>query len=302
MIIELNDTSTKEIASELLRCRQDIGGTSGMVLTLVVVAEDRHRDDVLAAAQASARAHPSRVIVVVYSPSDHAQLDAEIQVGEGVPGDFIALRLRGGDLRRHADSVLLPLLLPDCPTVVWWPHEAPEDPASDPIGAMADRRITDAAGSPDPIAALIARAKNHTACDTDLTWTRLTRWRALLAAALDQYPHPITGARIQSAPDNAPALLLSAWLQHSLKVPVTLEDRGLPGVSGVRLETADGDIVINRDNSGSIALYNVPGEPERKVALKRRPLTDLLTEELERLDPDAVFENVLKSLLAEVES
>lgn len=297
MIIELNDTSTKEISSELLRCRQDAGGTSGMVLTLIAVAEDRHRDDVLAAAQASAKAHPSRVIVVVYSPGDSARLDAEIQVGEGTPGDFLALRIHGDNLRQHADSVLLPLLLPDSPTIVWWPHEAPESPASDPVGALATRRITDAAGSPDPIAALLARARNHTPGDTDLTWTRLTRWRALLAAALDQYPHPVTSAKIWSAPDNAPALLLTAWLEDRLAVPVSRTDHHLPGVSEVRLVTEDGDIVINRGNSDSIALYNVPGQPERKVALKRRPLTDLLTEELQRLDADDIFEAALARIL-----
>lgn len=300
MIIELNDTSTKEIAAELLRCRQDAGGSSGMVLTLIIVAEDRHRDDVLAAAQASARAHPSRVIVVVYSPGDKPQLDAEIQVGEGVPGDFIALHIRGDELRRHADSVLLPLLLPDSPTVVWWPHEAPANPAADPVGTLATRRITDAAGSPDPIAALLVRARNHTPGDTDLTWTRLTRWRALLAAALDQYPHPIAAGRIASAPDNAPALLLTAWLENELQVPVTRVDHHLPGVSEVRLKTADGDIVINRGGSDSIALYNVPGQPERKVALKRRPLTELLTEELQRLDADETFEAAVGRILEEV--
>ena len=300
MIIELNDTSTKEISAELLRCRQDAGGTSGMVLTLVIVAEDRHRDDVLAAAEASARAHPSRVIVVVYSDGESPRLDAEIQVGEGVPGDFIALHIRGRELRKHADSVLLPLLLPDSPTVVWWPHEAPASPASDPVGALATRRITDAAGSPDPIAALITRARNHTPGDTDLTWTRLTRWRALLAAALDQYPHPVTSARILSAPDNAPALLLTAWLENGLAVPVTRTNHHLPGVTEVRLVTADGDIVINRSASDSIALYNVPGQPERKVALKRRPLTELLTEELQRLDADETFEAAVRRILEEV--
>lgn len=300
MIIELNDTSTKEIAAELLRARQSVGVTSGMVLTLVVVAEERHRDDVLAAARASARAHPSRVIVVMYSDSEHPHLDAEIQVGEDIPGDLIALRIHGTEIREHAGSVLLPLLLPDSPTIVWWPHEAPEHPAADPVGALGNRRITDAAGSPDPIAALKTRARNHTPGDTDLAWTRLTRWRALLAAALDQYPHPVTGAKVVSAPDNAPAMLLAAWLEDRLDIEVSSSENHLPGVTQVRLSTADGDIVINRGSSDSIALYNVPGQPERKVALQRRPLTDLLTEELQRMDADDVFESAVRRILDKV--
>lgn len=300
MIIELNDTSTKEISAELLRARQTVGGAGGLVLTLVVVAEDHHRDDVFAAAQASARAHPSRVIVVVYSEADQPKLDAEIQVGEDSPGDLLALRIHGDEIRDHAGSVLLPLLLPDSPTIVWWPHDAPEHPANDPVGALADRRITDAAGSEDPKQALITRARNHTPGDTDLAWTRLTRWRALLAAALDQYPHPVTGAVVKASRDNAPAMLLAAWLENRLGVEARIEDHERPGVSEVRLATGDGDVVINRGGSDSIALYNVPGQPERKVALKRRPLTELITEELQRMDADDIFEAAVSRVLEKV--
>lgn len=300
MIIELNDTSTKEIAAELLRARQSVGGTGGMVHTLIVVAEDHNSADVFEAAQASARVHPSRVIVVVYSDSGDPHLDAEIQVGEGTPGDLLALRIHGSEIREHAGSVILPLLLPDSPTIVWWPHEAPENPASDPVGALGDRRITDAAGSENPKVALTTRARNHTPGDTDLAWTRLTRWRALLAASLDQYPHTVTGAVVKAAHDNAPAMLLAAWLEDRLDVEARMEVHERPGVSEVRLETADGDIVINRGNSDAIALYNVPGQPERKVALKRRPLTELLTEELQRMDADDIFEAAVGRVLVKV--
>ncbi|MDO5735560.1 MAG: glucose-6-phosphate dehydrogenase assembly protein OpcA [Propionibacteriaceae bacterium] len=288
MIIELKNTTTREVASELLRARRNVGSASGMVLTLLVVSDEDHRDDALQAARASATAHPSRVIVVTYADGE-SQLDAEIQVGEGIPGDLLALTMTG-TLAEHAGSVLLPLLLPDSPTIVWWPHDAPDHPSEDPVGRLADRRITDAASADDPQAALITRARNYTPGDTDLTWTRLTRWRGLLAAALDQYPHKVTRALVRSAPDNAPATLLMAWLEERLGVEVTNEESARAGVSEVRLTTEEGDIVINRGQSDSIALYNVPGQPERKVALRRRPLTDLLTEELQRMDADDIFE------------
>ena len=45
-----------------------------------------------------------------------------------------------------------------------------------------------------PLAALKARAEDYSPGDTDLSWTRLTPWRALLAAALDQYPAEVTSA------------------------------------------------------------------------------------------------------------
>jgi glucose-6-phosphate dehydrogenase assembly protein OpcA len=41
----------------------------------------------------------------------------------------------------------------------------------------------------------------------------------------------------------------------------------------------------------------VPGQPERLVALKRRDFTELISEELRRMDPDQIYERAVKSLL-----
>ena len=62
-------------------------------------------------------------------------------------GERALIRLTG-EVTQHAESVVLPLLLPDSPVVVWWPGRAPEDPAADPLGALGTRRITDAASVP----------------------------------------------------------------------------------------------------------------------------------------------------------
>lgn len=300
MIIDLEDTSSREVASALIRARRGVGSASGMVLTLIVVSDEKHREDVIKAARASATAHPSRVIVVNFDDDHETRFDAQIQVGEGIPGDLLLFTI-SGDLRQHADSIIRPLLLPDSPIVAWWPHDAPQALGDDPIGAMATRRITDASGTDDPPSTLRRRACNHTPGDTDLTWTRLTRWRALLAAAVDQHSSPVTSATVTAAADNAPADLLAAWLEIELEVPVTIITNSLPGVSQVRLTTIAGDIVIDRTRDENVARYRVPGEPERKVALKRRPLTDLLTEELQRMNPDEVFEEAV-SRLAEKET
>lgn len=269
------------------------------MLTLLIVTSDEHFDDALEAAKASATAHPSRVIVVTYADGPEPYLDAAIEVGEGLPGDLVVLRLHG-ELRHHGDSVCLPLLLPDSPTIAWWPNEAPDNLSADPIGSLADRRITDTAGSADPQLALVRRARNHAPGDIDLAWTRLTRWRALLAAALDQSPAVVTGALVRSAPDNAPATLLAAWLADRLGIDVQRLDGDDPGVNEVVLTTGRGDVTIRRSREG-VAIYQVPGEPRRTVALRRRPLTDLLTEELQRLDADDVFEAATQRVIAETE-
>ncbi len=73
-------------------------------------------------------------------------------------------------------------------------------PAEDPIGALAQRRITDAASARRPGAELLKRPAAYRPGDTDLSWTRLTLWRGLLAAALDQPPHEkITSAIVSRA-------------------------------------------------------------------------------------------------------
>lgn len=288
MIVDLTDTSSRDVAAALIRARRTVGSASGLVLTLLIVTTDDHFDEVLEAAKASATAHPSRVIVVTYVDGDAPRLDASIEVGEGLPGDLVVLRLHGA-LREHGDSICLPLLLPDSPTIVWWPNEAPDNLIDDPIGGLADRRITDAAGCSDPQEALLRRARNHAPGDTDLTWTRLTRWRALLAAALDQSRATVTGAVVHSAPDNAPATLLAAWLGDRLGIDVARVDGDQVGVNAVILTTPDGDITVRRTHGGT-AIYQVPGQPQRTVALRRRPLTDLLTEELQRMDADDIFE------------
>lgn len=288
MIVELKDTSVRAVENALLQARRWVGSTSGMVLTLLIVTDDAHFDEVLEAAKASATAHPSRVLIVSFLGGDEVSLDASIEVGEGLPGDLVVLRFHGSD-PGHAHSVCLPLLLPDSPTIVWWPNEAPDNLAADPIGALGDRRITDAGGSADPQAALVRRAGAHADGDTDLAWTRLTSWRALLAAALDQTRLQPTGARVISAPDNAPATLLAAWLSERLGLSVERGDGPHPGVNEVVLNTEAGDILIRRVSEDT-AIYQVPGQPQRSVALRRRPLEDLLTEELRRMDADETFE------------
>jgi Glucose-6-phosphate dehydrogenase subunit len=62
------------------------------------------------------------------------------------------------------------------------------------------------------------------------------------------------------------------------------------------MATAAGDIAITRPD-GLLAYYAVPGQPERLVALKRRDYTELISEELRRMDADDVYERSVKSLL-----
>lgn len=295
MIITLRDTNSAEISTALLQARRSAGSPAmGMVLTLIIQCTEETRRAALRASEHASREHPSRVLLVVTSGGRAANLDARVSIGEGNPGEVVEIRMTGA-VARHPASVIRPLLLPDSPVVVWWPGKAPADTTGDGLGAMANRRITDAMGAPRPMMALNERADHYHAGDTDLTWTRLTPWRALLAAALDQYPAKIKKAQVEAEGSNASARLLAAWLQSRLKVDVTERVSEGPGITAVRLSTAAGDIALTRQD-GLLASYAVPGQPNRLVALKRRETHELLSEELRRMDADDILAQALKAL------
>jgi len=295
VIITLDGTSSAKISAELLRARRSAGSPAqGMVLTLIVVCDASEFADALEASMAAGREHPSRILLVVTSGGRQAGLDAEVHIGEGTPGEVVVIRMRGA-VADHPASVIRPLLLPDSPVVIWWPGKAPQDQTADELAQLTLRRLTDAAAAPRPRAALKARAEAYSPGDTDLSWTRLTPWRALLAAALDQYPAPVTSARVEAEKSNPSAELLVAWLRDRLGVRVTQATSDGPGITAVRMTTDSGDIAITRPD-GRLAAYAVPGQPERRVALKRRDSTELITEELRRMDADVVYERTLKAL------
>ena len=60
--------------------------------------------------------------------------------------------------------------------VTWWRCDPPEKIAYDPLGVVAERRITDSTQSGDPIDSLAVRAADYAPGDTDLAWTRTTPW------------------------------------------------------------------------------------------------------------------------------
>jgi glucose-6-phosphate dehydrogenase assembly protein OpcA len=296
VIITLDGTSSAKISAELLRARRSAGSPAqGMVLTLIVVCDASEFADALEASMAAGREHPSRILLVVTRGGRQAGLDAEVHIGEGTPGEVVVIRMRGA-VADHPASVIRPLLLPDSPVVIWWPGTAPQDQTADELAQLTLRRLTDAAAASQPRAALEARAAAYSPGDTDLAWTRLTPWRALLAAALDQYPATVTEARVEAEENNPSAELLVAWLDDRLDVRVTQARSDGPGITAVRMTTDSGDIAITRPD-GLLAAYTVPGQPERRVALKRRDTTELITEELRRMDADVVYEQTLKALV-----
>jgi glucose-6-phosphate dehydrogenase assembly protein OpcA len=296
-VIEMTETTSSAIAAEFVRARRRAGSPAmGMVMTLVFVVEEEDSQAAMEVARTASREHPARVLGVILGDGrGAARVDAQVGIGSGWTGESAMIRLRG-EVTKHPESVVIPLLLPDSPVVIWWPTRAPDDPAEDPLGKLARRRITDAAAVPRNRAkAMLTQCRNYAPGNSDLAWTRITHWRALLAAALDQDPGKVTSASVAAERISPSADLLSAWLADRLNVKVDRTTSEGPGITRVVLETKTGPVSIVR-HDGKLAILTVPGAPDRPVALKRRGIEELLAEELRHLDPDDVYAETVKRM------
>jgi glucose-6-phosphate dehydrogenase assembly protein OpcA len=297
-VIELENTTSSEIAAQFLRARRRAGSPAmGMVMTLVFVVSEEDAEQAMEDARVASMEHPARVLGVILGDGRGApQVDARVGIGSGWTGETAMIRLSGA-VTKHPESVVIPLLLPDSPVVVWWPTKAPENPATDPLGSLAQRRITDAAAAPTAKGrAMLHQCRSYAPGNTDLAWTRITGWRALLAASLDQHPSRISQASVTAERISPSADLLSAWLADRLRVQVDRKSSAGPGITEVRLVTRNGDITIARED-GRLATLSMPGQPDRPVALKRRDTDELLAEELRRLDPDDVYAATVRRMV-----
>lgn len=305
MIVNLPDTTSGEVARTLVHLREEGGAVAlGRVLTLIIDADARDVEEAVAITNDVSREHPMRVIVLARHAEDSdARVDAQIRIGGDAGASEVVLLRASGEMLEHSDTLVMPLLLPDAPIVAWWPREIPARPAEHPIGRMAQRRITDSTACADPLDTLQRLRDGYTDGDTDLAWTRLTVWRALLASSLDLPPQEsVTSATVSGNETHPSVYLLAAWLAHALACPVdVVRQTDVNAITEVRLETASGTIAIERPD-GRTATLRHPGQPVRHVAMPLRELRECLSEDLRRLDADEVYGEVLRDGLAAVRS
>ena len=297
VIVTLPGTTTNDVNKKIIGLREEGGAvTMGRVLTLVIAPDSEVcLEDSVKAANYASREHPCRVIAVLPGDrsADEPRLDAEIRVGgDAGAGEVVVLRLFG-ELADHASSVVLPFLLPDTPVVAWWPAGAPEIPAQDPLGQLAIRRVTDATNSSDPLAAIKGRLQGYTNGDTDLAWSRITYWRALLASAVDQPPHEPINSALVSGLKTEPALdVLAGWLAVRIDGPV----RRAVGDLKVELVRDSETITLSRPQTGITATLTRTARPEALIPLARREAKECLAEDLRRLDADEIYHEALQGI------
>jgi glucose-6-phosphate dehydrogenase assembly protein OpcA len=310
MIVDLPNSTTSQISKALVKIREEGGAVAlGRVLTLVISTALGHEEEAIEAANDASREHPMRVIVISTDPEtlqvkDEARLDAQIRVGGDAGASEVIVLRAYGDTASDEEGLVTGLLLPDAPVVAWWPGEAPPVASQSPLGRISQRRITDAAVQSNPREFLEHLASTYQPGDTDFSWTRLTLWRAQLAAVLDQPPYEtITQVEVHGASDSPSTSLLAAWLQLQLQVAVRHEllapSTGSVGIQGVKLHRASGVIELER-NHVSIATLTQPNQPVHDISLPRRNLRDCLAEELRRLDPDDLFGEVIQRGLGQL--
>ena len=302
MIVDLQNTTSSKVSKALVRLREQGGAVAlGRVLTLIIETDEGNLERAIETANEASREHPCRILVLSStstSSSAEPKLDAQIRVGGDAGASEVVVLKPYGDAGSDLELLATGLLLPDAPVVAWWPGQTPTDVSSSPIGRIATRRITDAATQQDSQAFLRELAATYTPGDSDFSWTRLTLWRAQLAAILDQPPYePVTSVSVSGSKESPSTYLLGAWLGLMLDVPVAIDHVNLPnvaaGINSVTLNRASGSIELKRTPTGT-AILNIAGQAEREISLPRRSDRDCLSEDLRRLDPDVLFGRVVQ--------
>lgn len=301
MIIDLPRTTIRDINRRLIHERTAGGAVAlGRVLTLIIDAGPHDPEPAIEVAKAASLEHPCRVIVLTeQNGPPGSQVDAQIRLGGDAGASEVIILRHSVEEGRHPDTLVVPLLLPDTPVVVWWPNEAPANPGDHPLGRLGVRRITDSSRCSAPVETLKRLARNYQEGDTDLAWTRTTLWRGLLAAALDEPPfEPVERVVVVGEAGHPSVDLLAAWLGFALDCPTVIRrEESAPAITQVILERPSGAITLSRPD-GKTASLTQPGQPEQRISLPIRPLGESLSEELRSLSPDPVYGEVLRYGLA----
>jgi hypothetical protein len=227
-----------------------------------------------------AERHPSRTIVLVPDPGADDCLEAKAEVtsypaGQGrlVCAETIRVRL-GGARAEVPASVVQPLLLPDLPVFLRWRGLPPfgERPFEELVDVV-DRLIVDSTEWPDLPApyARLAEIFDRVVV-SDIAWARTSRWRPQLASL---WPRIADVKTIEVEGTEAQANLLAGWLRSRLGHDVALEQEPSDRLAGVKVD----------------------GEPAPFPPGDAPDPADLLSDELDRVTRDRVYEDAVRATM-----
>lgn len=211
------------------------------VFNLVVYAssEDWARR-VCASLRQLAQRKPSRTVVLVSNRRGHARssIDAEVRItcesvsSERTPQCLEEIIIWGhGRAADHLSSVVIPLIIPELPTYLWWPSQPPFGQRYfHRLLSIADQLVIDSGQfqSPGDGLADVARLTKGRQGVNDFTWARLTPWREVVAQFFDgptwvPYASGIISVRLEFGSGEsdclkatACTLLLVGWMASQL--------------------------------------------------------------------------------------
>jgi len=213
----------------------DAGVLRACSMTLVVAAEES--DDAQAIGETLAALmpeHPSRAIVIRFRAGDRRELAARVfsqcwmPFGQRQQICCEQIEITASDASLpDLPPVVLPLTVPDLPVILWC--RSPrlfQLPAFSQLAAIAQKIVLDSASFSDPAAALKEMSGAVVAGRVlgDLSWTRLTRWRELIAQIFENRGQlanlPIVSDVLISHRGTATpvtAYYLAAWLLDGLE-------------------------------------------------------------------------------------
>jgi glucose-6-phosphate dehydrogenase assembly protein OpcA len=289
-------------------------------MTLVVAAEES--DDAQGIGETLAALmpeHPSRAIVIRFRAEEQRSLAARVFAQCWMPFgqrkqiccEQIEITASDASVADLA-PVVLPLTVPDLPVILWC--RSPRLfhlPGFSALAAIAQKAVLDSASFTDSAAALkdMSEAAAAGRLIADLSWTRLTRWRELIAqifenraqlANLPLVSDILISHRGTATP--ATAYYLAAWLTEGLaKVGAhpRIEFRSDGGEPVWRLSLVEMRAQGRTDAIASIALTEGAAAEVRAGDLVNKALLPALNDyalmrgELSIPGRDAVFENAL---------
>jgi glucose-6-phosphate dehydrogenase assembly protein OpcA len=310
----------------ILRELADLWVSLGSVLracTLTLVVLEEASGDAAALGETIAALmpeHPARTIVVRLSGAGERALAERVYAqcwmpfGERRQICCEQIEITASDAAlADLPSVVLPLVAPDLPVILWSRSARVfEMPPFGAVARMAAKVVVDSAGFADPKRALrlLAETARSGVLLGDLAWTRLTRWRDMLARLFENRNYLAKLARISSVrvvydgEFATAAWYMGAWIADSLgdagvsakivvgagrgprsrAVPAAPQSVELAG-DGFRVALArqQDRLVITVDNAENCTKLPQPGDYL------------LMREELGIVRRDAVFERALAS-------
>jgi glucose-6-phosphate dehydrogenase assembly protein OpcA len=214
---------------------ESAGVLRACAMTLIVLAEASENESAIGGTLAALmRDHPSRAIVVRVRDNQDPALEARVFAQCWMPfGQRRQICCEQIEILASSSSldgvpgVVLPLMAADLPIIVW--SRLPkllDQPVLKELARFATKTILDSAPFPDPHAALrrILNAIDSGLLVADLAWTRLTRWRELIAQifenpAYSEHLPSISSVTIHYAGETPPVSVrnMDAWLRLCLE-------------------------------------------------------------------------------------